>query len=237
MEDRPDLIVVMPVFNEAASIETVVREWTAELALSGAKFELLVINDGSTDQTARILSEIQESSGQNLRIINRPNQGHGQSCIEGYRTAIQRQIPDILQIDSDGQSSPDHFGAIWAMRENFDVVYGNRKRSDGLRRVIASWILKLALRLLAKVNCVDANVPYRLMNTKSCESAIQRIPKQIFLANVALAVLLRKQPGLRHGELPIGFPPRIGGEPSVPFKKFLSKAIELFVQLKREGIC
>jgi hypothetical protein len=123
------------------------------------------------------------------------------------------------------------------MRNDFDVIYGKRKRSDGLRRVVASFVLRIALRVVARVDCVDANVPYRLMNTQSCKIEIQRIPEKISLANVALAVLLRRNPSLRHGVLPIAFPPRIGGEPSVPFRKFVAKAVELFIQMKRCGYC
>jgi len=156
--------------------------------------------------------------------------------MEGYRLAIDRGIPFILQIDSDGQSAPFHFHEMWSLRNDYDVIYGKRERSDGLRRVIASKVLRYALLILAKVNCVDANVPYRLMNTRSCAFAIRRIPEQIFLANVALAVLLRKQGEIRHGEIPISFPPRVGGEPSVPFRKFATKAVELFMQLKKAGI-
>ena len=237
MDNRPDLMVVMPAYNEAASIERVVREWQAALLSSGARFTLLIINDGSTDQSATILSKLQSDFGDCLQIISRPNKGHGQTCIEGYRIAIERDIPYILQIDSDGQSSPTHFAELWSLRNDYDVIYGKRKRSDGLRRVIASWVLRVALGLVARVNCADANVPYRLMNTRSCAFAIQRIPEQIFLANVALAVLLRKHAEIRHGELSINFPPRVGGEPSVQFRKFAAKAIELFLQMKRAGIC
>jgi glycosyltransferase involved in cell wall biosynthesis len=115
MDNHPDLMVVMPVYNEAASIETVVREWLAALRHSGARFTWLIINDGSTDATAAILSKLQLDFGDCLQIISRPNKGHGQTCIEGYRIAIEQEIPYILQIDSDGQSSPSHFDELWSL--------------------------------------------------------------------------------------------------------------------------
>ena len=232
----PDLLVVMPVFNEQASVESVIREWIAALQSVSPEFQLLVIDDGSTDHTARILNDLRNEFGERLEWKSRPNRGHGQTCVEGYHVAMDRGIPYVLQIDSDGQSDPRHFGEFWERRHQFDVIYGKRMRGDGLQRVIASSILRIALKWLAKVDCVDANVPYRLMNTNACADGIRAVPEDLSLANVGLSVILKKNPSIRHGEVPIHFPPRRGGEPSVPISKFATKAIELFAQLKKAGI-
>lgn len=230
------LLVVMPVYNEQAAIEVVVREWVLELDQQVGNFILLVIDDGSTDSTRQILKRLEVEFGARLECISRPNLGHGQTCIQGYSIALERNIPFILQIDSDGQSDPQYFAQFWIRRKSFDVVYGKRRRSDGCRRVLASFTLRILLLIIARVNCVDANVPYRLMNTTSCADAIHKVPADLFLANIGLAVILRKSPSIRHGDLPIGFPPRRGGEPSVGFSKFAAKAFELFSQLKKAGI-
>ncbi|MDP3851654.1 MAG: glycosyltransferase family 2 protein [Luteolibacter sp.] len=226
----------MPVFNEQASVPTVIDEWFSVLDREVGNFTLLAINDGSTDDTGAILQSMASELGTRLQIINRPNRGHGQSCIEGYRIAVEQNIPFLLQIDSDGQSDPRYFARFWELRHQFDVTYGKRTRQDGFRRILASTVLRSLLRLLAGVDCVDANVPYRLMNASACAEGIHRVPSDVFLANIALAVILRKNPAIRHGQVPIGFPPRHGGEPSVPFLKFAAKGIELFSQLKKAGI-
>jgi len=228
----PELLIVMPVYNEEASVETVIRDWFHELTQMTEEFTLLVIDDGSRDKTPDVLRSLQAELGPRLEILSRENRGHGQSCMQGYRIAIERNVPHILQIDSDGQSDPKHFGDFWALRHEFDVIYGQRTRMDGSRRVLASLVLRTSLRLLAGVHCIDANVPYRLMNTAACAAAIRSIPADFFLANVALAVRLRRMSGICHGSVPISFPPRSGGEPSVPFSKFAFKALELFRQLK-----
>ena len=79
---------------------------------------------------------------------------------------------------------------------------------------------------------MDANAPYRLMSCAACGKVMARVPEEISLANVALAVMLRREKGIRHGAVPIDFPPRFGGEPSVPMRLFLAKAVELFRQLR-----
>lgn len=226
----------MPVFNEQASVERVIGEWFPELERTAPGFTLLAIDDGSTDATPAILKSLQARLGPRLEWVSRENRGHGQTCIEGYRIALERGIPFVFQIDSDGQSDPRHFKEFWERRNGLDVIYGKRARQDGFRRVVASRVLRHALRVLAKVDCVDANVPYRLMNTAACADAIRAIPSNIDLANIALAVCLKRNPAIRHCHIDIGFPPRHGGEASVPFSKFAVKAVELFRQLGKAGI-
>lgn len=226
-------MVVMPVFNEQASVCKVVTEWFMELENWTENFVFLAINDGSKDGTLRILERLRQKLGPRLEILDRENRGHGQSCIQGYKIAIERGVPHVLQIDSDGQCDPQFFFRFWRMRDQFDVIYGRRKkRDDGLRRVVASMVLKTVLLLFCGANCVDANVPYRLMNLRACAGAIGRIPADFFLANVALAVLLRKTPGIKHGVVNIRFRERYGGEPSVPFSKFATRAGELVLQCR-----
>jgi dolichol-phosphate mannosyltransferase len=229
----PQLFITMPVFNEEASIKKVVLEWFAELENWTEDFCFYVIDDGSTDKSLAILHQLRDRLGDRLEVVTHTNQGHGQSCLKGYRTAIERNIPFIFQIDSDGQCDPQYFFRFWRDREKYDVIYGVRiKRDDGWRRVVASKILRISLLLLFRANCVDANVPYRLMRTESCAPTIHKIPAQIFLSNVAIAVLIRHQPAIKQGQVNIRFRERYGGEPSVPFSKFAFRAKELVAQLR-----
>lgn len=232
MNPAPELLVVMPVYNESASLDHVLGGWLAELDASGCDYRLLAIDDGSKDATFALLTRWKEQHPDRMEVRTRGNRGHGQTCLEGYREAVARGMPYVLQIDSDGQSLPCFFGDFWKLRETHDVIYGKRSRKDGWQRLAASAVLRLALRVLEGVDCVDANVPYRLMSCAACGKVMARVPEEISLANVALAVMLRREKGIRHGAVPIDFPPRFGGEPSVPMRRFLAKAVELFRQLR-----
>jgi len=231
-QDPPKLLVVLPVFNEEASITSVVYPWFEILESEVGDFVMLAIDDGSVDETPQLLARLSDELGPRFEFRSRPNRGHGQSCIEGYREAITREIPHVFQIDSDGQCDPAYFPDFWRLRNEFDVIYGIRDRKDGVRRVIASTILRCSLRLGFGVDCADANVPYRLMNARACQDAIMEIPHDFMLANIALAVGLKRRPAIREGGVPIVFQPRFGGEPSVPFSKFALRAVELFGQLR-----
>lgn len=231
---KPELLIVMPVFNEQASLRKVVLEWFHEVENWTENFLFLVIDDGSNDQSLKILTRLQGNLGERLEIVSRGNLGHGQTCLQGYRLAIERNIPWIFQIDSDGQCDPQFFFRFWRDREKYDVIYGNRiHRDDGWRRVVASLVLRFTLLYFARVWCVDANVPYRLMKTSMVQRVIEKIPPDFFLANVGLAVLLRRDTFGRQGVVPIRFRERYGGEPSVQLSKFGMRAVELVQQLNR----
>lgn len=232
--EPPELMIVMPVYNEQASVRKVVMEWFQEIENWTEKFVFLAIDDGSKDRTLAVLRRLQVQLGPRLEIISRENRGHGQTCLQGYRIAIERGVPWLFQIDSDGQCDPQYFFRFWRKRENLDVIYGRRfRRDDGWRRVVASKVLWLTLLLTCGTRCVDANVPYRLMRTSVLGWALNRIPADFFLANVGLAVLLRRDPKVREGRVPIHFRERYGGEPSVALGKFGSKATELVRQLRK----
>ncbi len=229
----PELLVVMPAYNEEAAIEPVLREWCDAVCAQQIRAEFLLIDDGSTDHTAERVQALQSELKLPVELLRQENRGHGQTCLRGYRTALERDVPWILQVDSDGQCDPGYFAALWGKRAQADVVYGVRvRRDDGSQRKLASLVLRGTLLAASGVNCPDANTPYRLMRTRSIAPGLQTIPPEFFLANVALAVQLRRQPGVTHDYLPIRFRARRGGTSSVPLRSFGFRALELVKQLR-----
>ena len=229
-----ELLIVMPVFNEEGCVESVLQEWTREFDRSGIDFCLLLIDDGSTDGTPAILERwVREHGAGRAEIISRANRGHGQTCLEGYRRACGQGVPWVFQIDSDGQCEPSYFPALWEQRRGHEVVYGRRaRRRDGWKRVLASALVRKVVKLATGADCIDANVPYRLMSTTNLLPLVDSIPGNFDLANIALAVQIQRA-GWRETSVPIVFRPRAGGEPSVPLSRFARKAFELFFQLRQ----
>jgi len=228
----PELIVVMPAYNEQESLRKVVLEWFAELECWTDRFVFLAIDDGSRDDTRRVLERLREQLGPRFELLCHANRGHGQSCLVGYRMACERGIPWVLQIDSDGQCDPQFFHRFWRDRSRYDVIYGYRwRRDDGVRRMIASMVLKATLAFSCRTWCRDANVPYRLMQTHRLLTVLDTIPQEFVLANVALAVQLRRH-GWNEGCVPIRFRDRYAGTPSVRLGQFGGKARQLVRQLQ-----
>lgn len=225
------LYVVMPIYNEQESIGAVVREWRQCLAEVAPDHRLLILNDGSKDNTAQVLADIAAATP-GVEIVNKPNSGHGRTCIQGYREAISRGARWIFQIDSDGQCDPQYFAAVWAKRTAGAAVFGKRvDRDDGAARKVISFFCRLATHISTGVNVRDPNVPYRLMRADVLEPAIADFPADFGLANILVSVILQKGLGEKIGFVPIGFRDRTGGEPSVKWMKFVTEGWKLYTTL------
>jgi dolichol-phosphate mannosyltransferase len=229
-----EICVIFPVYNEENCVGEVLSEWSTALEESGLDYRILALDDGSSDGTPAALEKWRQRLGSDrIEIVRHGNRGHGQTCMEGYRRVCESGCSWVLQIDSDGQCDPAFFAELWSKREHADVVYGVRsRRLDGWKRSLASTILRVTVRVFSGVWCADANTPYRLMRTQALKLILETVPQSFDLANIALAVQL-KRAGLREKTTPIVFRERAGGEPSVPLTRFASKAIELSQQLLR----
>lgn len=228
----PKLAIVLPVFNEERCIENVLWEWQPTISQTEPSYCFLLFDDGSTDRTLSLIESwaARQKPG-TCRVFSRRNRGHGQTCLEGYRMTCDLGVEWVLQIDSDGQCDSKFFADLWAKRIGHDVIYGKRvKRMDGWKRILATKLVRLVVRFASGADCIDANVPYRLMRTKNLRPLVDSIPPEFDLANIALAVQL-KRAKWREASVPIVFRPRAGGEPSVPLTRFAGKAVELFGQL------
>lgn len=223
MNSKTTLFVVLPVYNEAASIKGVVEEWVKTLRELNIQFQMMVINDGSTDQTREILSTLPYSE---LRVCNRKNVGHGPSCWFGYQTAIARGAEWVLQIDSDGQCNPAYFPQFWEARATGPVVFGYRaRRDDGLSRWLISRVVSLVVFLNRGHWIKDANVPYRLIRTDHLEKVFPHLPPAFF-TNILLSSLLAKKIRWK----PIRFRKRSSGNSTIN----LSALFRYTGQLSRE---
>ena len=228
------LLIIMPAYNEEAALAATVREWIDEVSRRVDDFRILIIDDGSTDDTWRIAKYLENKHRGEVLARHTSNLGHGQACLLGYRNSISYGAEFVMQIDSDGQCDPKYFHECWkAALVGYDVVYGVRlSRDDGLGRIIASKILRWWVWRITRRWCQDANVPYRIIRTGVLRTALNEIPPNFDLANVALAVIMQK-PFLKHAYIPIHFRERLGGSPSVPIGKFWGKALTLRRQLKQ----
>jgi glycosyltransferase involved in cell wall biosynthesis len=143
-----DLSVVVPVYNEALNLAELYRELTDTLAASGLSYELLFIDDGSTDEGFEILAGIQGKDPR-VRVVRfRRNFGQTAAFSAGFNLARGRVI---VTSDGDRQNDPRDIPALVAqLDEGFDIVCGWRKdRKDKwlTRRLpskIANWLISRA---------------------------------------------------------------------------------------------
>jgi len=223
----PELVVVMPVYNEAAQIASVLGEWFACLNKIVPRFVLLAINDGSKDETATILESLSCELGPRLRVVNKANSGHGPSCREGYELALAEGAQWVFQIDSDGQCDPAFFQAFYENRAAYDCLFGYRRtRDDGFGRIVISRCCRTLLWLITGAYLRDPNVPYRLIRARALRLALHKVPADFDLQNIAVSFALKRQAELRWKDVPIHFRARQGGENSINYRKIAEMGLK-----------
>lgn len=231
------LYIVMPAYNEQDNIEQVVNDWYPVIEKYGDKKKnrFVVVDDGSKDNTYDILRELARDRPL-LQPITKKNSGHGATVLYAYRYALEHGASYIFQTDSDGQTLPSEFDSFWCDRNKYSAIIGHRNhRKDGLSRIFVTKTLKVVLRIIFKVNVVDANTPYRLMNKDILAKYINQVPKDFNLSNVMLTVLFvynNENIDFR----PITFRPRQGGTNSINLKKISKigkQAVKDFRHIRR----
>ena len=226
------LWIVMPVYNEEASVGQVLDEWIPVLRSVQVPFVLAVINDGSSDGTLEIL-QAKEKLISEIKIFTKPNTGHGRSCIYGYQKALDSRADWVLQIDSDGQCDPKYFPLFWKHRKNHKVLMGFRYyRKDGWLRFLVSRIVTVVVFVGGHVWVWDPNVPYRLMAAGALQRALQPDPENFDLSNVLISARLRMRNKIKW--IPIVFRERHGGAPSVKARLPIQQGVLLFKQFLNE---
>jgi len=202
----------MPIYNEHECIEQVLQSWHDTLAALQINFRILALNDGSTDDTAKVLQNFADN--QRIIAINKKNSGHGPTILKGYRQAV-KDAKWVFQCDSDNEMGPEHFKKLWNERQDYDAVFGIRSgRSQNLGRKTISFTSRLAIKYLFASGVTDVNTPYRLIRSIILKKIIVNIPDNTFAPNIIISGIIAKQ-GHRILNLPVPHQNRQTGTVSI----------------------
>lgn len=217
----PEVSVVSPAFNEESCLPLVIPVWAAFLRTQGCAFEILIVNDGSTDRTHAVLEALGREIAELRSLHSAVNQGYGAALQKGIRQAKGKWI---LLIDSDGQFNIEGFSEFkkTADLQSAHCVTGFRKKNDTWLRVMADSVFRILYRSLFGVSWRDPNCALKLCHAQSlkslpCESRGFSLPSEILLRmHLASFKVL---------ELPIEHLERQGGQSRL---RFLPTAIKMF---------
>ncbi|MCX6545568.1 MAG: glycosyltransferase family 2 protein [Acidobacteria bacterium] len=227
---RLDLVVVMPVYNEEACISGVIDAWLDVLDRLGARTQLRVINDGSTDGTRAALDACQTDA--RVCVVHKSNSGHGQTILSGYRAALSA-ADWVFQVDSDGELGAGDLETFWRARERWDGVFGIRvNRAQSAGRAVVSSVSRAIVRVCFGATVADVNVPYRLMRTSVLADFLDRIPSTSFAPNVMISGEYARRK-LRVLNLPVVHQPRQTGTSSIASWRLYRKAARAAIETLR----
>jgi glycosyltransferase involved in cell wall biosynthesis len=187
------LSVVMPVYNEQATLRRVV-----ERVLSvGLEIELLCVDDGSNDSSREILADLQKQWPQVRVILQSHNMGKGAALRRGIQEATGDYV--IIQ-DADLEYDPKDYQPLLGPLEagQADVVYGSRFLGSGPHRVlyfwhsVGNWILTLLSNMLTNLNMTDMETCYKVFRREVIQSIRLEEDRFGFEPEVTVKIAKRK---------------------------------------------
>ncbi|MDD5080067.1 MAG: glycosyltransferase family 2 protein [Candidatus Omnitrophica bacterium] len=201
------LSVVLPIYNEAAGIERLIRDMLPFLGGLTDDLEVLAINDGSTDKSAEIISGLAEKEPRIKIINNSRNNGYGWALRRGIRTATKKWL---LIFDSDGQFDIGDLKGMWDKRYDRDFLLGWRRRrnDNGYRRLLGAAGNRLANLFLRSIFIKDINCGFKLFKT----GLLKNLPLLSSGGVINFEILYRlKNSGYSFIQLPVTHYPRSSG--------------------------
>lgn len=201
----PQLSQVVPVYNEAGNILPLVASSVEVLRGLGRPFEIILVNDGSTDTTAAEIAEAHARWPECVELRMPQNSGQAVALLTGLRAARGEYL---LMMDGDGQNDPRDYPKLLALVETgqVDLACGWRvDRHDSTLRRIMSRVANVVRGAVLKDGVHDSGCQLRVMRREVREAFFPMELMQSFIPALAVAA------GFRVGEAPVRHHPRTRG--------------------------
>ncbi len=217
---RPRFSIVAPAFNEEEVLPEFYRRVREVMDSLGEPWELILVNDGSRDNTLAVMRELHEKDPRVKIISFSRNFGHQIAITAGIDYA---EGDAVIIIDADLQDPPEVIpDLIEKWREGYDVVYAIRRERKG-ESWFKEWTAKLFYRLIYRITDVD--IPkdtgdFRLMDRKVVEALRTMRERSRFMRGLSVWVGF-KQTGVYYVR-----EPRFAGETKYPLRKMLKFALD-----------
>jgi dolichol-phosphate mannosyltransferase len=207
---RRRLSLVIPAYNEEAGIRRAVAEADEALARLTSAYEVLVVDDGSTDGTAAAVAD-EARSRPAVRLLRHPaNRGYGAALRTGFEAA---RFERVAFTDADCQFHLDDLSALLPLTDAHPVAAGYRVgRRDPARRRLMSWGYNLAVRALLGTGVRDVDCALKVFRR---EALAELLPESSgFFVNTEMLARAR-QKGYRVAEAGVRHRPRLRGASKV----------------------
>ena len=228
LQSPVSITVFFPCHNEQDNVARVAEQAVAVLEAMKADYEVIVVDDGSSDATGRIADDLAGKSPR-LRVIHHPhNQGYGAALKSGFRAATKELV---FYTDGDGQFDLGEMPALLPLMGEYDIVSCYRlQRRDNIVRKINGWLWTQVICLAFSLRIRDVDCAFKLYRRAifdqiKMESTGALIDTEI-LARAARKGYRMTQRGVHH------FPRTAGQQTGASFRVILRAFKELW-QLRR----
>jgi len=215
-----EISIVVPVLNEETAIPSVLKSIKKTMDDSGFSYEIIVVDDGSTDRSV----EMAQNSGVSIQLIKHStNRGYGAALVSGIKKA---KYDWIAITDGDGSYPIEVIPEMLRYTNEYDMVVGARTLNpqQPLSRGLAKWFLVKLANYLSGERIPDLNSGLRLIRKEAVEKFLRILPNGFsFTTTITLALLTNHY---RVKYIPISYHKRIGRSKFRPFEDTLN-----FIQL------
>lgn len=203
------LLVVVPAWNEQASVGHVIKE----IGSACPQADVLVVDDGSSDATARVAKQA------GAAVLSLPyNLGVGGAMRAGFRYALRCGYDVVVQVDADGQHDPAAIQQLVDGLDDADVVVGARFAGQGAYKVgrarrVAMRALARMLSRITKTRLTDATSGFRATGPRALTLFARSYPTE-YLGDTIESLVIAARSGCVCRQVPVVMRPRYAGTPS-----------------------
>lgn len=204
-----DLSVILPAYNEEATIQPLIKSILEVLGKSKLSYELLIIDDGSGDRTALKTTSVEKTSRGKVRLIRHPyNKGNGASIKTGIRAARGRCIACM---DADGQHDPEDLLTLYKYSGEYQLVVGARTQEYRGHRVrnLGNLFFNALARSLTSFPIEDLTSGFRLFSADVIKHYVELLPARFSYPTTSTLVFLKAGYNIKY--VPIKMLPRQKG--------------------------
>jgi putative flippase GtrA len=223
------LSIVLPAYNEDAVIGVTLEQALNVLAAWVKDFEIIVVNDGSTDRTGSIVSAITEAEPRVRIVTHERNQGYGSALADGFAVATKELT---FFMDSDGQFVIDDLARLLIFIDEYDAVIGYRlDRQDTWVRKLNAWGWNLLARNILGIQARDIDCAFKLLRT----DFLHQHPLETRGAMINAELLYKlKRAGYTYREVGVRHLPRRGGRATGANLRVIARAFRELFHFTRE---
>lgn len=206
--------LVMLAYNEEDVIENTIKDYYREITSKIPRSEFIIAEDGSTDNTKKILKRLKKKYKLTL-VLGKERKGYSKAMYDALKCA---KNPIVFFTDSDGQHDPKDFWRLVPYLKKYDIISGQKHhRQDGALRVWASYFMNLLFSFFVGKRLKDANSGFKIMKKKVVDSLDTEF--SMILASVEFMMRAVKN-GFTMIEIPVSHFERIYGESrGIPTKR------------------
>ncbi|KIC59562.1 glycosyl transferase family 2 [Microbacterium sp. AG790] len=203
------VLVIVPAWNEDRNVGTTVRE----ILSADARYHVAVIDDGSTDDTARVAAEA------GATVLSLPfNLGVGGAMRTGFTYALREGYSRAIQVDADGQHNPVDIERVLAGLQRADISIGARfsDLGDYAVRGPRKWAMRFLASVLsrvAKTRLTDVTSGFRAAGPRAIRQYVRYYPAE-YLGDTLDSLVAACHAGLTVTQVPVAMRPRRFGTPS-----------------------